>query len=537
MHNRHLAQLLFPLILVLTACGDTNKPDAARTLQIGNFAEPGTLDPTKLDGAWESQISTNLFMGLTTVDAKGNIIPGMATSWTTSPNGLTWTFNLRDAQWSDGTDVTAQDFEYSLKRSMTVLPGSASASVYFVIKNGEAVRSGKLKPDQLGVRAIDNKTLQIELENSTPYLPNLLAYTLAAPVPKHIVEKWGNAWIKPEHIVVNGPYTLSEWKAGDFVRLTKNSKFFEASSVCLNDLYFYPTKDVIAAERAVRSGKLDLNFDFSGSRLEEIKKNMPGFARTAGGQRLTYVTFNMKNKNLSDRRVREALSMAIDRDFIAPKVLADGSEPAFSIVPPGVKSYPGGKITLDFKGESQPQRIAKARMLLEAAGYGPKKPLVLVFAHRNSGDVPKVAPVLQQNWQSIAPWVKITLQANDTAIHYNNLVQGAFDFADSSWGTITRDGLEFLTLVETQSGMNDGKFSDPIYDALLAKATQTVDETRRTQILEQAEARALTEYAITPVYFDSIRSLVNPRITGYELNSNGGTPIRYLCTKEALAAK
>ncbi|MFY7760341.1 peptide ABC transporter substrate-binding protein [Aquidulcibacter sp.] len=537
MHNRSFAPLLLPVVLVLAACGNANAPDPARTLQIGNFAEPGTLDPNKMDGAWEGRIADGLFMGLTTNLANGDIAPGMATSWTTSPDGLTWTFKLRDAQWSDGTPVSAADFVSGMQRLMTSVPASSSVSVYFFIENAEAVRSGKMPANALGVRALDPKTVEFKLNRPAPYLPRLLSWANAAPVPRHIIASYGEAWIKPEHMVGNGPYLLKEWKAGDFVHLVKNPKFFDAASVCLNDLYFYPTKDVIAAERAVRSGKLDINFDFSGSRLAEINKNMPGYAHVTQGQRTSYINFNMRRPEFKDLRVRQALSMAVDRDFIALQVLADGSEPAYSIVPKGIKSYAGGTVTLASKGQSQDVRVAKAKALLEAAGYGPNKPLVLTFAHRNSGEVPKIAPVLQANWQSIAPWVKITLQGNDNAIHYASLQRGDYQFADASWGTITSDAIEHLEIIRTGGGSNDGAFSDPVYDKLLDKAARTADIKQREETFLEAEARALDQLGITPVIFDSMRQLVNPRVTGYQVNGTGDNPFRLMCTKEAQAAK
>ncbi|MFN9147592.1 MAG: peptide ABC transporter substrate-binding protein [Hyphomonadaceae bacterium] len=536
-HNRHLAIILIPLTLALAACGNANAPDPARTLQIGNFAEPGTLDPNKLDGAWEGRIADGLFMGLTTNLANGDIAPGMATSWTTSPDGLTWTFKLRDAQWSDGTPVSAADFVSGMQRLMTSVPASSSVSVYFFVENAEAVRSGKMPANALGVRALDPKTVEFKLNRPAPYLPRLLTWANAAPVPRHIIASYGEAWIKPEHMVGNGPYLLKEWKAGDFVHLVKNPKFYDAASVCLNDLYFYPTKDVIAAERAVRSGKLDINFDFSGSRLAEINKNMPGYAHVTQGQRTSYINFNMRRPEFKDLRVRQALSMAVDRDFIALQVLADGSEPAYSIVPKGIKSYAGGTVTLASKGQSQDVRVAKAKALLEAAGYGPNKPLVLTFAHRNSGEVPKIAPVLQANWQSIAPWVKITLQGNDNAIHYASLQRGDYQFADASWGTITSDAIEHLEIIRTGGGSNDGAFSDPVYDKLLDRAARTADIKQREKAFLEAEARALDQLGITPVIFDSMRQLVNPRVTGYQVNGTGDNPFRLMCTKEAQAAK
>ncbi|GBF59386.1 putative deoxycholate-binding periplasmic protein YgiS [Candidatus Phycosocius bacilliformis] len=533
---RLLAALL-PVFWGLAACKNANEPDRAHTLQIGNFAEPGSLDHSKLDGSWEGRIADGLFMGLTTNLANGDVAPGMATSWQTSPDGLTWTFALRDAQWSDGKEVTAQDFVFAFQRLMSLAQASTARSNYFIIENAEAISSRGLPVESLGVRALTAKSLQIKLTRPAPYLPRLLSWTNAAPLPQHVVEKYGEAWSRPENMVTNGPYLLAQWKAGDFVHLSKNPKFFGAASVCLNDLYFYPTRDVIAAERSVRSGKLDLSVDFSGSRLKEINQNLPGYAHVSIGQRMSYISFNMRLPVFQDLRVRQALSMAIDRDFVARQVLADGSQPAYSIVPLGIGSYPGGSVTLASKPLSQGERVKRARALLEAAGYGPQKPLILTFRHRNSGDVPKTAPVLQANWQSIAPWVQISLQGNDNAVHYAALDQGDYQFADASWGTVTSDAIEHLDILRGGSANNVGAFKDPDYDRLLAKADLIVDKNQRTKALLAAESRALDQLGITPVIFDSVRNLVNPRVTGYQINSTGDMPFRLMCTKEAEAAR
>ena len=225
--RRSLAAATTALVLSLglVSCGggggDTDK---ARTLQIGNGAEPLSLDPHQASGTWENRIIGDMLQGLTTDDPQGRPIPGMATEWSTSPDGLVWTFKLRDAKWSDGQPVTAEDFVFAWQRIMTTSPPAKYASILYVIKNAEKIYDGRIKDvTQLGVRAIDAKTLEVTLEHPAPYLPGLLTHYTSFPIPKHVVEKVGKDWIKAENFVGNGPYKLQQWKPNDFVHVVRNA--------------------------------------------------------------------------------------------------------------------------------------------------------------------------------------------------------------------------------------------------------------------------------------------------------------------------
>jgi oligopeptide transport system substrate-binding protein len=369
--------LLSATLAFISACGGSDR-DRALSLYVGNGAEPLTLDPARATNSWENRMISGMFIGLTMRDAKGAIVPGMAESWTTSADGLTWTFKLRAANWSDGTPVSAADFEYAALRLMTMKPPSQVASQYFALANAEAVQAGTLPPQALGVKALDAKTVEIKLKEPTPFLPILLAYMTLAPVPKHVVEKFGDAWVKPENIVVNGAFNLAEWKAGDFVHLTRNPSYWNNATVCLNDLYYFPTTDTTAAERRVRAGELDWSVGFSGARLEEINKAMPGMARVTPAMRTSYIIFNQRKAPYTDARVRQALSMVVDREFLVDKVLKDGSTAGYGFVPPPIEDYPDAQVQVSWKNLPRAQRLVQAKALLVAAGFGPSNPLRFV---------------------------------------------------------------------------------------------------------------------------------------------------------------
>ena len=524
------------LSLALVSCGGGNEADKSRTLQFGNSAEPLSLDPHQASGVWENRIIGDMLVGLVTDDAKGRPIPGMATECTTSADGLVWTFKLRDALWSDGVPVTAADFVFAWQRIMTTTPPAKYASILYVIKNAEKIYDGRIKDvTQLGVRAIDAKTLEVTLEHPAPYLPGLLTHYTSFPIPKHVVEKVGSAWIKPENFVGNGPFKLQQWKPNDFVHVVRNTNYYDNSNVCLDQIFYYPTADDNAAERKVRTGDLDINANFSGSRLEEINKNLPGYARIHSYTGLTYFLFNIRKPPFDNEKVRAAISMTADREFVTEQILKAGQQPAYSLVPPGIADYASGAVSVDFKGQSLETRLTRARKLLEEAGYGPKNPLKFTFSFRNTGDNPRVAPVVQQNWAKIAPWVQVDILGAEVQINYEKLRNGDFQLGDAGWIADFNDAKNFVYLFQTSTDqLNYGKYSNPKFDRLMEAADVEKDAKKRADLMQEAEALVLKENGVMPMWFLTNRNLVSPRITGWEDNAVDIHRARYLCTTDVL---
>ena len=367
-----LRALLAAFALALAGCGEATlgMDPQNKILDIGNGAEPLSLDPAKAGGTWESNIIGNMFIGLTTDDAHGEVIPGMAERWEISEDGLTWTFHMRRADWSDGVPVTAYDFEFAWRRVMNPETLAEYAAILYPVKNAEAINAGKLPVTALGIHAIDERTLEIQLEHPAPYLPGILKHQTAYPVPKHVVEQWGDDWIKPAHVVVNGPYTLIKWWSNYVVHLRKNPQFFDAANVCLNELFFYPTSDPDVATRRIEAGELGWSNDFPVTKRAELERRLPGYVRSAPFMLTTFLSINLKLDKFKDVGVRRALSMALDRDFLAKDILRGSYQPAYQLVPPNMPNYPkSGRLT--WADEPIAQRRTEARRLLEAAGFGP----------------------------------------------------------------------------------------------------------------------------------------------------------------------
>lgn len=525
------------LALAASACGGGENSASSPTviLHRGNTAEPYSLDPHKASGTWENNIIGDMFIGMFTENVDGEPIPGMAQEWTVSDDGLIWRFTLREAVWSDGVPVTANDFVVGMRRLLAPETLAQYASLLFVIENAEAVNHGDAEAEALGVRAIDDRTLEIRLEHPAPYLPGLLTHYTSFPIPAHVYAEHGDDWIQPENIEVNGPYQLTEWRTNDFVNVRRNELFFDNDNVCIDSIYYYPTNDANGAERRVRNGELDLNNEFPGQRIEFFRQELPGYVNVAPALSTVYLSFNTHEPPFDDVRVRRALAMAIDTDFIVSEILRAGQVPANAFVPPGIANYSGGA-ELAWAGQSIRERRAQARRLLEEAGFGPENPLRFEYTHRNTADNPRVAPHLRNHWAEIADWVSPTIAGIETQIHYDNLRARNYVIGDAGWVADYNDAQNFLYLFETRAGpMNYPDWSNADYDRLMGEANNELDMARRAELLAQAEQILLDDAPIAPLWFLVNKSLVNPRLTGWHENAVRINRSRYLCFADAAA--
>ena len=240
-------------------------------LEYGNSYDPTSLDPHKISLVAEGVVAGDIMVGLVQDGPDGKPIPAVARSWETSPDGLTWTFHLRPALWSDGTPLTADDFVFSYRRIMDPKTASPYAYLLYFLKNAQAVNGGTMAPAQLGVRALDPHTLELSLEHPAPYLPQIAKHSSMYPVPRHMVERWGDAWAVPGRYVSDGPFRPVSWKLGDHIEVVKNPLFFDAAKVCVDRIDYYPTNDAISAERRVRRGELDVNTAFQSNRIGYLR--------------------------------------------------------------------------------------------------------------------------------------------------------------------------------------------------------------------------------------------------------------------------
>jgi oligopeptide transport system substrate-binding protein len=527
------------LVLALSACGGGGgkAADDLPTLRRGISAKVDTLDPHKSSAQWENIVIGDMMIGLMTHGEDGKPVYGMADSYETDPSGLVWTFHLGDYAWSDGEPVIASDFVYALRRIQKPEIASQYASLLYVIKNAAKVNTGNMSPEELGARAIDDKTLELTLEYPAPYLPGLLTHYTTYPVPQHVVEQYGDAWIQPGNIVTNGPYKLVYWRTGDQLVSEKNPTGFAADQVCFDRVVYYELEDQTAVENKIAAGELDINNAFDGARQAELEVKFPGWPRTTPSLNTTYWSINSSQEVFKDVRVRKALAMALDREFIVRNVLTPGFLPAYSMVPPGIDNYSVERPTVDWKDMPRAERLAESKRLLEAAGYGPDNPFKFEFIHRSTDDNPKAAPVAQANWAEIAPWVEPTIIKQDTKVLYARLRQSDFQVADGAWVADFDDPINYLYLLDSQTGQqNYGRYSNPEYDALLARSNAELDLTKRAEIFAEAEQLMLNDYPITPMWFQVTKNLVDPTLTGWTENAVDQHRSRFLC-REGMKAE
>lgn len=509
----------FAVILSLVSFGlvSAAPAEAQVVLHRGNTSDPDTLDPQKANGQWEGHIINDLFVGLTTYDAKANAIYGAAESHTVSADGLVYTFKIREGhKWSDGTPVTADDFVYAYRRINDPKTAAQYAAITYPIKNAEAVNTGKAPIEAIGAKAIDERTLEITLEHPAPYLFQMLSHYAFFPIPRHVVEKYGLKWIDKASMVSNGAYQLVDRVPNDFVHLKKNPYFYDTDQVKIDEVFFYPVAGEPAAKR-FRAGELDINNDFPLPQLEWFRSNLPEQTHVDPFILTQYIAFNTTRPPFDNQDVRLALGMAIDREMITDTLLKGGQIPAYGLVPPGISGYPG-TAHVGYKDIPIEQRRETARALLAKAGYGPGNPVRGTYIHQATPEAKLVSVALQGMWRQVG--AEIELQQAESKVHYTNLRSQNYDLGWGGWIADFNDARNYLFLAETKSeDMNYTKYSSPDFDALLVKSDITVDAAQRQAIMVQAEQMMLDAGPMAPVYFGTSRNLVQTWVKGWEGNA------------------
>lgn len=500
---------------------------AEKLLRIANMGEPNTLDPHVVSGTWENRILGNMFLGLLTESGDGSDMAGAAESWTISDDGTVYTFKIRDHTWSDGTPVTAGDFVFSLRRVLDPETAADYASLLYPIKNSEAANTGNAALDTIGVKAIDDKTLEITLESPTPYFLSQLTHYTAWPVPRHVIEKHGDAWTRKGNIVTNGAYVLDEYIPNTHVKLSRNPKFYDAANVKIDRIVYFPGEDRTAGLKRFRAGEVDVLTDFSSDQFSWLKENLATETRIAPYLGIYYYPFNTRKPPFDDVRVRQALSMAMDRETIVDKVMGTGEIAAYSFVPPGVGNY-GMPSYATWKGKSQADRVAMAKELLEEAGYNADNPLEFVLRYNTSENHKRIAIAVSAMWKK-ALGVKVELFNSEVKVHYADLGKGDFQIARAGWIADYDDAQNFLYLLETRTGANNyGGFSNPEFDRLMLAASKMVDLKQRADLMRQAEAILSDEQPIAPIYYYVSKQVVSTKVKGWVDNARDIHRARWL---------
>lgn len=500
---------------------------AEMVYRIATMGEPKTLDPHGVSGTWENYIVGDAFMGLLTDAADATPVPGAAESWTISDDGLTYTFKLRDHKWSDGTPVTAEDFVYSWRRLLDPATAAEYASIMYPVKNAEKINTGAITDlTQLGVKALDDKTLEVTLENPTGYFLELMTHYTAFPVPKHVIDKLGPDWIKPGNIVGNGAFRIIEWTPNSRVVAEKNPEFYDAANVKIDKIIYYPDEDRNEITKRFRAGEIDFVDDFASEQIDFLKRELPQQTHIYPYLGTYYYPINVKKPPFDNPKVRRALSLAIDRSAITDKVLKTGELPAYGVVPPKTGSY-GDPYVPEWASLSFPERQAMAKQLLAEAGFGPDNPLKFTLSYNTSENHKRIAVAAQAMWKAIG--VQAELVNREVKVHYDELKQHNFDVARAAWVADYNDPQNFLYLLETRTGPNNySEYSNAKFDELMMEQAASRDQAQRMQFMHEAEKIAIDDDAWIPIYYYVSKTLVSPKLEGYADNTKNTHRTRWM---------
>ncbi|HDU6294638.1 TPA: oligopeptide ABC transporter substrate-binding protein OppA [Klebsiella aerogenes] len=486
-----------------------------QTLVRNNGAEVQSLDPHKIEGVPESNVNRDLFEGLVIGDLNGHPVPGVAESWD-NKDFKVWTFHIRkDAKWSDGSPVTAQDFVYSWQRLADPKTASPYASYlqYGHVANVDEIIAGKKPATDLGVKAIDDKTFEVTLSEPVPYFYKLLVHPSVSPVPKAAIEKYGEKWTQPANIVTNGAYKLKDWVVNERIVLERNTNYWDNAKTVINQVTYLPISSEVTDVNRYRSGEIDMTYNNMPIELfQKLKKEIPKEVHVDPYLCTYYYEINNQKAPFTDVRVRTALKLALDRDIIVNKVKNQGDLPAYSYTPP----YTDGMKLVEpewFKW-SQEKRNEEAKKLLTEAGYTSDKPLTFNLLYNTSDLHKKLAIAVASIWKkNLGANVKLENQEWKTFLDSRH--QGTFDVARAGWCADYNEPTSFLNTMLSDSSNNTAHYKSPAFDKIIGDTLQVTDEAKRAELYAQSEQQLDKDSAIVPVYYYVNARLVKPWVGGY----------------------
>ncbi|MDX7987434.1 oligopeptide ABC transporter substrate-binding protein OppA [Xenorhabdus sp. 12] len=488
-----------------------------------NGAEPASLDVDKVEGNIAINIINDFFDTLVSIDHKGNIIPRLAQSWETKDN-KTWIFHLRKGiKWSDGTPITAHDVVFSWRRLTDPKTLSPYGS-YFVnasVVNANEILAGKKKPEELGVKALDNETLEVTLEKPVGYFLQMLAFTITSPISEKVVEKYGDKWTQPEFFVSSGAFKLSEWRVNEKIVGVRNPYYWDNKNTVINKVTYLPLSSDTSDLNRYLAGEIDMTFTIPLESFASLKKQIGSQVHIAPILSTYYYAFNNKKPPFNDARVRQALALALNRDIIADKVVAQGQIPAYTALPPGIGGFTFKKP--DYESWTQEQRNEKAKQLLNEAGFNKTHPLTFNLVYNSSDLHKKIAIAATSMWKKNLGVIAKT-QTEEWKVMLSNEHQGKFDVVRFGWIGDYNNPMSFLVIFTTDQTNNTSFYSNKDFDSLVKKA----GETNKQEDFQQAVDILTKDMPVIPVYYYVNAILVKPYIGGYFSDALGQTSTKDL---------
>ena len=517
--------LLISLIsasLIVTACSNKSKTNSNLiTVDIG--ADISTLDPQMTEDVQSSRVAYDLFEGLVTQDQSNKPIPGLAEKWDISPDGKTYTFHLRSGiKFSDGSPITAADVVFSFQRLADPKIASPYNLLVNNIVNGQAIIDAKLPPSALGIKALDANTIQIQLNNPDSSFLSICSMPDLAVVSKSNVTKFGQAWTDPKNMVTSGAYKLDERVVQGYILESKNPYYYDAKNVAIEQVKFLPIVDFNSSFSQYKTGAIDITYLLPADQYKTIKASIPEQEHTVSWETIEYYDFNMTSPKFKDNlKLRQALSMAVDRTALTKEVLGQDQKPLYAYA---TNTVEGGKFTgLDYEWATWPRdkQIATAQELFKAAGYGPNNPLKLMINYNTNDGNKKLALAVGSMWQQVfGTGIQVT-QANQewkTFLKARN--KADYDVGRDAWIADYNSVDSYTNLYQCGNLQNNAKSCNPEYDKLIAQAQASQDPEQRVKLIRQALQLVQNDYAIIPLYQYTYTRLVSPRVKGYDIDAN-----------------
>lgn len=513
------ATLLLASAFVLSSTAATLSPGvqlhSSQTLIRNNGSEPETLDPALAESVGANNLTRDLFEGLTGNDADGKTVPGVAESWK-QIDATTWVFKLRkNAKWSNGDPVSADDFVFGIRRFVDPKTASTYAATFGVfLQNGLSVVKGSKPPGEIGVKAIDKHTLEVKTAFPVTFLPELMSNNNLGPVHKASLEKFGKDWTKPGNLVSNGAYLLKEWQVNNRVVIEKNPQYWDAANVQLTRVTYLPVEDGYADVKLYESGENEWVYQLPPGTYDKYKAQYPKEIRNAPMIGLRYYSYQTQDPVFKDVRVRKALSMVIDRDILAQRVTADGQAPAYSVMVAGTN---GADVTpYEWATWPMDKRVAEAKNLLQQAGVKPGSKFS--FSYNTSEYHKKMAVFAASEWKT-----KLGLNIETESMEFKVLLKkrhdGTFQMARNGWLADYNDATTFLALIRCDSDQNNNFNCNRQAEELIIQGSNSTDAAKRRTLLTQASKMIMDDYPIIPLLQYSLPRLVKSYVGGYSLKN------------------
>lgn len=487
-----------------------------------NSTEPASLDTHKVSSDSEFDVIHDFFDGLVYTDRKGNIEPRLAERWETNDN-KTWIFHLRTGiKWSDGTPITAHDVVFSWRR--LVNPDIVSPYGSYLgnagIINADDVLRGKKKSEELGVKALDDMTLEVHLDKPVGDFLQILTHPVMVPLSEQIVKKYGDKWTRPENFVGSGPFKLSEWMVNEKIIAVRNPNYWDDKNTVINKVTYLATGSEKAALNRYLSGEIHFTKTIPLESFESLKKTMNDQVNISPKIGVYFYEFNNKKPPFDNIKVRQALNLAVDRDIIAYKILGQGQKPAYTIVPPNFKEFEFKNP--DYASWTQKQRIEKAKELLNEAGFGQGNPLKFNLLYNTNEAHKKLAIAVSSMWKKNLG-VDVNIQNQEWKVMLDNMHQGKFEIIRRAWIADYYSPMSFLNMFMSWQVKNTSLYESRDYDVLIKKA----GETNNKSYYQQGLDIITKDSPVIPIYYYVNSRMVKSYVGGFYVSPTG-----YVSTKD-----